>query len=155
MPLLSRALDECRQRNDRQEEADRVHAEKVEEMRRIREFTCLAVPTLLESINLPRAHAAQLRKQTVHPRLLPRGHRLLDGGPRGAIPRHLCLRGGPLGQALLHAQPRHPRPLRLLRQDALDHLQAAALVGLRHQRLVEPHLVNLRFTGLTQNLGQL
>ena len=40
-----------------------MHAEKVEEMRRIREFTCLAVPTLLESINLPRAHAAQLRKQ--------------------------------------------------------------------------------------------
>ena len=63
MPLLSRVLDEDRHRNSRQLEADRLHAEKVEEMRRIREFTCLAMPTLLESINLPRAHAAQLRRQ--------------------------------------------------------------------------------------------
>ncbi len=61
--MLGRLQSEQIQRNARQQAADAAAAEKKEEIRRIREFTCLALPTLLESINLPKVHAVQLRKQ--------------------------------------------------------------------------------------------
>ena len=61
--MIGRLQSEQIQRNARQQAADAAAAERKEEIRRVREFTCLALPVLLESINLPKHHAVQLRKQ--------------------------------------------------------------------------------------------
>lgn len=61
--MIGRLQSDRIKRNERQQAADRAAAEREEERRRIREFTCLALPTLLESIGMERRHAAELRKQ--------------------------------------------------------------------------------------------
>ena len=50
------------ERNERRLAADRAAAERQEERLRVQAFTCLALPTLLESVGLGRRHAPELRR---------------------------------------------------------------------------------------------